>query len=91
VVAHRFAALEPGLALELYERDPARDSLEKIDPRRAGNLHTWLIPRGESEALLAQARAQVEPIVVSDPQAIAIHPCIASREVVLRYRGLAFN
>jgi hypothetical protein len=90
VVAHRFAALEPGLAIELYERDPARDSLERIDPRRAGNLRTWLIPRRESEALLAQARAQVEPIVASDPQAIAIHPCIASREVVLRYRGLAF-
>jgi hypothetical protein len=55
VVAHRFAALEPGLAIELYERDPARDSLERIDPRRAGNLHTWLIPRRESKALLAQA------------------------------------
>jgi hypothetical protein len=31
VVAHRFAALAPGLAIELYERDPARDSLEKIE------------------------------------------------------------
>jgi hypothetical protein len=44
VVAHRFAALAPGMAIELYERDAARDSLEKIDPRRAGNLHTWLVP-----------------------------------------------
>lgn len=90
VVAHRFAALAPHVAIELYERDPARDSLEKIDPRRAGNLHTWLVPCRESEALLAQARAQIEAIVATDPQAIAVHPSIASREVVLRYRGLAF-
>jgi hypothetical protein len=53
-------------------------------------LHTWLVPRRESEALLAQARAQIEPIVASDPQAITVHPSIASREVILRYRGLAF-
>jgi len=90
VVAHRCAALAPSSAIELYERDAARDSLERIDPRRPGNLHTWLVPRRESEALLAQARAQIEPIVASDPQAITVHPSIASREVILRYRGLAF-
>jgi hypothetical protein len=28
--------------------------------------------------------------VTADPQAIAAHPSIASREVILRYRGLAF-
>jgi hypothetical protein len=90
VVAHRFAALAAGIAIELYERDPARESLERIDPRRAGNLHTWLVPCRESEALLEQGRAQVEPIVASDPQAITVHPNPASREVILRYRGLAF-
>ena len=36
VVAHRFAALAPQVAIELYERDPAHESLERIDPRRAG-------------------------------------------------------
>jgi hypothetical protein len=90
VVAHRIAALAPGSAMELYELDAARDSLERIDPRRAENLHTWLVPCRESEALLAQARAQIDPIVASDPQAITVHPSIASREVILRYRGLAF-
>src|SRR6266436_4659307 len=68
----------PGTAIELYERDSARDSLERIDPRRAGNLNTWLIPCRESEALLTRARAQVEPIVASDPQSIAVHPCTPS-------------
>jgi len=43
VVAHRIAALAPGSAMELYELDAARDSLERIDPRRVGNLHTWLV------------------------------------------------
>jgi hypothetical protein len=90
VVAHRFAALAPGVAIELYERDSARDSLERIDPRRVGNLHTWLVPWRESEALLDQARSQIEPIVTFDPLAIAVHPSPASREVILRYRGLAF-
>jgi hypothetical protein len=77
------------LAIELYERDPARDLLERVDPRRAGNLHTWLVPRRESEALFAQAQTQIEPIVTSDPQATTVHPSMASREVILRYRGLA--
>jgi hypothetical protein len=54
------------------------------------HMHTWLVPCRESEALLAQAREQIETIVASDPQAIAVHPSTASREVILRYRGLAF-
>jgi hypothetical protein len=80
VVAHRFAALGPGLAIELYERDAARESLERMDPRGAGNIHTWLVPRRESEALFAQARSDIEPIVASDPQAITIHPSTTARE-----------
>ena len=39
VAAHRAAALQSSLQLEIYERDHARDSLEKIDPRRAGNIN----------------------------------------------------
>ena len=53
-------------------------------------MRTWLVPCRESEALLAHARAQIEAIVATDPVAIAVHPCTASREIVLRYRGLAF-
>ena len=62
-VAHRLAALDPQLNFELYEHDPAQDILEKIDPRRAGNLDTWLVPHRESEALLAQARSALDAIV----------------------------
>jgi len=88
VVAHRFAALAPDLAIELYERELRATRSRRST--RAGNLHTWLVPCPESEALLAQARRQIELIMASDPQAIAVHPCVTSREVVLRYRGLAF-
>jgi hypothetical protein len=39
-VAHRLAALDPQLSVELYEHDPGLNILEKIDPRRAGDLDT---------------------------------------------------
>lgn len=87
-VAHRFAALHPQLAIELYELDPARETLEKIDPRSAGNLDTWLVPFRESEALLNRARPALDPVIVLAPKAITVHPAAQSREVFLRFRGL---
>lgn len=87
-VAHRLAALDPQLPFELYEHDPVQEILEKIDPRRAGNLNTWLVPHRESEALLNQARPALEPIVAMAPHAITLHPVAPSREVWLRFRGL---
>jgi hypothetical protein len=39
-VAHRLAALDPQVGVELYEHDPALNILEKIDPRSVGNLDT---------------------------------------------------
>ena len=90
VVAHRLAALNPQLVIELYEHDPALNILEKIDPRRAGNLDTWLVPHRESESLLNQARPVLEPIVSLAPPAVTLHPAAPSREVWLRFRGLPF-
>lgn len=90
IVAHRLAAVRAGLPITLYERDAAREALEAIDPRRAGNLITWLVPRRESEALLAQASSAIEPIVALDRKSITVHASASSREVFLRYRGLAF-
>jgi hypothetical protein len=87
-VAHRLAALDTQLPIELYEHDPAQEILEKIDPRRAGNLNTWLVPHRDSEALLNQARSALDPIVAMAPQAITVHPVAPSREVWLRFRGL---
>lgn len=89
-LAHRAAALTEDLCIELYERDPVRETLEKIDPRRAGNQDTWLVPHRESEALLDLSRAALDPIVALSPRAVTIHPVPQSREVLVRFRGLAF-
>jgi hypothetical protein len=89
VVAQRVCALRPQLALELYERDPVREVLEKLDPRAAGNIDSWIVPRRETQALLDRARAALDPIVALAPRAIRLHPSVASGEVWLRFRGLA--
>ncbi len=89
-VAHRLAALGPQPAVELYELDPSLNTLEKIDPRRAGNLDTWLVPHREAEALLHQARPELESIIAAAPRAITLHTATQSREVWLRFRGLPF-
>lgn len=90
VVAHRLPALAPHCPLELYEHNPALETLEKIDPRRAANLDTWLVAHRESEALLDRARSALEAILALAPQAITLHPAAQSREVWLRFRGLPF-
>jgi hypothetical protein len=89
VVAQRIGALHPQLALELYERDPVREVLERLDPRAAGNIDSWIVPQRETQLLLDRAQAALEPIIKLAPQAISLHPSVASAEVWLRFRGLA--
>ena len=89
VVAQRTGALHPQLALELYERDPVREVLERLDPRAAGNIDSWIVPQRETQLLLERAQAALEPIIKLAPQAITVHPSVASAEVWLRFRGLA--
>lgn len=89
-VSHRLAALDPRLTVDLYEHDPSLNILEKIDPRRAGNVDTWLVPHREAEALLHQARPALQTIVALAPSAITLHPVAQAREVWLRFRGLPF-
>ena len=89
VVAQRIGALRPQLALELYERDPVREVLERLDPRATGNIDSWIVPQRETQSLLDRARAALDPIVALAPRAISLHPSVASGEVWLRFRGLA--
>jgi hypothetical protein len=89
VVAQRIGALRPQLALELYERDPVREVLQKLDPRAAGNIDSWIVPQRETQSLLDRAHEALEPIVTLAPGNIRLHPCVASGEVWLRFRGLA--
>jgi hypothetical protein len=73
--------------VEFYQHDPALNILKKIDPRRAGNLDTWLVPHRESETLLNQARPVLDAIMSLAPQAVSLPPAAQSREVWLRFRG----
>jgi hypothetical protein len=88
--AQRLAALDPRFSVELYEHDASLNTLEKIDPRRAVNLDSWLVPRRESEALLYRAQPGLEAVIAMVPKAITVHPAAQSREVWLRFRGLPF-
>jgi hypothetical protein len=89
VVAQRIGALRPELALELYERDAVRETLERLDPRAVGNIDSWIVPQRETQSLLDQARAALDPIGALAPRAISLHPSVACAEVWLRFRGLA--
>lgn len=90
VVAHRLAALDTKCSVEVYERNPVLETLEKIDPLRTANLDTWLVAHRESEALLDRARPALEDILALAPKGISMHPVAQSREVWLRFRGLPF-
>jgi hypothetical protein len=89
-VAHRLAALESQVTVELYEQEPSLNTLEKIDPCRVANLNSWLVPHREAETLLNRARPDLETIIAASLEGITMHPAAQSREVWLRFRGLPF-
>lgn len=89
-IAHRLAALHPQICVELYANDPALEIVEKIDPRDAGNISTWLVSCKETQSLLERARASLDPILALAPNAISIHAAPHAHEVSLRFRGLPF-
>lgn len=89
-VAHRFGALNPRLAVELYEHDSLLNVFEKVDPRSAGNVDTWLVPARESDSLLQRAKPALNAIVATEPKAMSLHTAVQTREVWLRFRGLPF-
>jgi hypothetical protein len=89
-LAHHVQALNPRLHLEVYELDPLRETLERVDLGSAGNLETWLVPHREAQSLLDRAKAALDPIVAMAPNGVTVHPAVQSRQVWLRFRGLAF-
>lgn len=90
VLANRLRALDPRLAVELYELDPRRETLERVDPCATGNVASWLVPRREAQLLLDRASSGVAPLIALSPESIRAHASPHTQEVVLRFRGLAF-
>lgn len=89
-VAHRMAAVDSTIPLELFEYDSARETLERADPNSLANISTFLVHPREAQALLDRAQAHLAPIIASAGREITLHPAVPSREVVLRFRGLSF-
>lgn len=90
ILANRLRALDPRLAVELYELDPQRETLERVDPCATGNVASWLAPRRETQLLLDRASSALAPLIALSPESIRAHASPHTQEVVLRFRGLAF-
>jgi hypothetical protein len=89
-VAHRIAAVDSSIPLELFEYDSARETLERVDPKSLANLSTFLVHPWEAQALLDRARPALDSIIAFAGHEITIHPAVPSCEVFLRFRGLSF-
>src|SRR5215831_240725 len=95
LVFDRLAGIHKQARIEIFELNEADDRLQKIEPS-TGNLESWLVPRGERESLLNQARA-----VAAGIHALAAHMPPAGNEITTRlapsgmqallaFRGLEF-
>ncbi len=89
-LAARLHAIDPRLAVQVYERDAQRETLERIDPCANGNINARLVPRRETQLLLDRAATTIAPVVALAPDAIRAHASPQLQEVVLRFRGLPF-
>ena len=89
-LAARLHAIDTRLAVQVYERDAQRETLEHIDPCGNGNISAWLVPRRETQLLLDRAAPTIAPVVALAPEAIRAHASPQVQEVVLRFRGLPF-
>jgi len=89
-VAQILPALDGKLNISLYEYDRMREALEEVNPHALANFESWLVPLRETQALLDQARPALAPITSRAPSAVTVHPAVYSRQVWLRFRGLAF-
>jgi len=90
VTKHRLQALSRSTTVELYEYSVDTWRARLVDPQDTGNWETWLAPRREAEAILAEARPAVEHIQSLAPGIMEAEWIPGTREVALRFRGLIF-
>lgn len=90
LLAHQLAALNPKLAIQIYELNSLNERVERVDPCSNGNVSSWLVLRRESELLKRRASAELAPIVAMAPEAVSAHAIPQEQEVTLRFRGVPF-
>jgi hypothetical protein len=90
ISCQRLAALDSSTPVEVYEIRRTLEEVVPLHPSDIGNLNTWLVPRREMEALLAQARPALDRIIKFAPDATEASLVPGTREVALRFRGLVF-
>lgn len=104
MTAHALQALSATACAELYEYSAEHWRARRVDPRDMGYVDSWLVPRREVEALLAEAAPAVDRIRQLAPGMIeaemasgthasanwANHRGGSGYEVVLRFQGLTF-
>ena len=89
-VAYRCHALSSSVQIEIYELDPVREDVKRIDVASAVNLTAHIVPQREMQSLVDAVRGLLGPIIAHAPNAIRMHPSLPGREVWLRFHGLAF-
>lgn len=88
--AHLLPAMDSRIPITVYQLDPVRNVVQKVDPRTLTNLDSWLVPARETQLLLDRARPALEPVFSLITKSITLHPVVPSREVWLRFRGMPF-
>jgi hypothetical protein len=92
----RVLGLSSSVRAEIFEYAEPEGHLQKMDFADAGNLESWLVPRGEAESALAQAHsafagiASLASAAAAEPGAFAARTIAATSEVALCFRGLEF-
>jgi hypothetical protein len=89
-VAHMLPSLHPQLRLQLFERDAVMERLVRIEPSAAANFSSWIVPARETQLLQDRARQELSSLLPTARDAISYHPNLSAKEVVVRFRGLAF-
>jgi hypothetical protein len=89
-LANRLSALDGRVIIQIFELNSQRESLEQVNPCASGNVASWLVPRRDAQLLLEAADAALAPILAMAPDSIQAHAVPQTREVLLRFLGLAF-
>lgn len=96
LLRERSMALSSAAKTKIFEYREMDWRIENVDPQDAGNLESWLVPRGDAEAVLQAAREAAGRIsalarILNDPSgALRIRVLAGAREAAFCFRGLDF-